>query len=114
MAVERITDAPTLAASRRGYVEAPAGYGKTRLIADAVALCGEGKELILTHTHAGVNALRDHLRRAGVPPRLFHVETIAGWALRYCRAYPETSGIRRDVSFQNLDWDKVYAGALAV
>jgi len=40
---------------------APAGYGKTEEIADAVNFCS-GKQLILTHTRAGVAALRDRMR----------------------------------------------------
>ena len=40
-----------LAKSKRSLVVAPAGCGKTRLIADAVRQ-GEGRQLILTHTHA--------------------------------------------------------------
>lgn len=36
---------------------APAGYGKTYTIAECVAM-GDGKSLILTHTNAGVAALK--------------------------------------------------------
>ena len=40
-----------------GYVVAPAGFGKTYLIAESTAL-STGRQLILTHTYAGVDALR--------------------------------------------------------
>lgn len=78
-----MTDALKLASSVCSYVEAPAGYGKSRLIADAVLGCTEGKQLILTHTHAGVNALRKHLKDVGVGAKQFEIDTIAGWALGF-------------------------------
>ena len=45
-----------------GYVVAPAGFGKTHLIADAVKLSA-GRQLILTHTHSGVDALKKKLKK---------------------------------------------------
>ena len=54
------------AASDRACVVAAAGCGKTRLIADAVKVLEGTRQLILTHTHAGVNALRYKLRAVGV------------------------------------------------
>jgi hypothetical protein len=59
-----MTECQRLAASQRGYVESPAGHGKTRLIANAV-VDSAGRELILTHTNAGVKALRKHLGEVG-------------------------------------------------
>jgi hypothetical protein len=41
----------------KGYVIAPAGYGKTHLIALAVR-ASSGRQLILTHTFAGVNSIK--------------------------------------------------------
>ena len=108
-----MTDSKRLALSRCGYVESPAGHGKTRLIANAVAEnCAH--ELILTHTHAGVNALRKHLREVGVSPRCCQIDTIAGWALRFCNAYPQTSGIPLTQKPQEINWQEVYKGARAV
>lgn len=80
--------ADTLAASRRGYVIAPAGCGKTYLIAQAVAR-GSGRQLILTHTHAGVRAILNHLRRQQVPTSRYRVTTIDGFALKYASAFPK-------------------------
>ena len=42
----------------KGYVIAPAGYGKTHLIALAVNESSH-RQLILTHTFAGVNSIVD-------------------------------------------------------
>ena len=79
--------AKALAASRKGYVVAAAGCGKTHLIAQATACC-DRRQLILTHTHAGVRAILNHLRRQQVSPSLFKVATIHGFALKYASAFP--------------------------
>ena len=73
-----------------GYVIAPAGYGKTHLIADAVRLATK-RQLVLTHTYAGVNALRRKMRQIGVSSSACRVDTIASWALRLCLSYPNAS-----------------------
>ena len=83
--------AQRLARCRRGRVVAPAGCGKTHLIADSVAHC-VGRQLILTHTHAGVRAILDHMRRRGIDPRDYRVSTIDGFALRYASAFSSLSG----------------------
>jgi DNA helicase-2/ATP-dependent DNA helicase PcrA len=75
----------------RGYVVAPAGYGKTHLIADAVSRAGT-RQLVLTHTYAGLNALRRKMRERRVPDRACRVDTIASWALRLCLSYRAASG----------------------
>jgi DNA helicase-2/ATP-dependent DNA helicase PcrA len=71
---------------------APAGFGKTHLIAEALKHT-PARDLILTHTYAGVNALRNKLRALGVSSRSYRIDTIAAWALRLCLSYP-----------QNADW----------
>jgi DNA helicase-2/ATP-dependent DNA helicase PcrA len=87
-----VPDLADLAAtySGAGCVVAPAGFGKTHLIAASVQRA-ERRQLVLTHTYAGVNALRRRLRRLKVPERLFEVDTIASWALRLCLSYPESA-----------------------
>ena len=59
-----------------GYVVAPAGYGKTHLIAESTARSA-GRQLILTHTYAGVNALRRKMRILGVGDKFYRIDTIA-------------------------------------
>lgn len=55
-----------LRAIERGTVTAPVGCGKTHLIAHALAgHWGNKPILVLTHTNAGVAALRGRLDRAG-------------------------------------------------
>lgn len=71
----------------KGYVIAPAGFGKTHLIAMAV-LASSGRQLILTHTFAGVNSIKTKMAGLGVRASQYQVDTIASWALRLCLAYP--------------------------
>lgn len=90
----------------KGYVIAPAGFGKTHLIAMAVRASG-GRQLILTHTFAGVNSIKTKMADLGVRASQFQVDTIASWALRLCLAYPKASGwkIENPTSKQ---WNKLY------
>lgn len=90
----------------KGYVIAPAGYGKTHLIAMAVK-AGNHRQLILTHTFAGVNSIKMKMRTLGVPSSKYQIDTIASWSLRLCLAYPNASGwkIENPTSKQ---WAKLY------
>ena len=74
-----------------GYVRAPAGCGKSHLVAEAVKHA-TARQLILTHTYAGVNALRSKLRKAGASSRCYRLDTIASWSLRLALSYSRTSG----------------------
>lgn len=91
-----------------GFVVAPAGYGKTYLIAEATAF-SDGRQLILTHTYAGVNALRRKFSALGVKEHQFHVDTIASWALRLCLSYRHTSGWVIERPRDNGQWNDLYA-----
>ena len=90
-----------------GYVVAPAGFGKTYLIAEATARSA-GRQLILTHTYAGVNALRQKMRALGVSDRLYHIDTIASWSLRICLSYSRTSGWQDEHPANNQQWNTLY------
>jgi hypothetical protein len=77
----------------RGLVTAPAGCGKTELIARALTRHkGPKPILVLTHTNAGVAALRGRLNRAGVPSKNYRLATIDGWAMRLISTFPLRSG----------------------
>lgn len=105
--------AARLAAALRACVVAPAGCGKTQLIAAALHHCS-GRQLVLTHTNAGTEVLRTRLSALGVPPTRARVETIAAFALRLAVGYPTTSGVALAQPRTNGDWAKVYAGAARV
>jgi len=95
-----------LAAASTGFVEAPAGCGKTEAIVRAVGTYCTEPQLILTHTHAGVDALRRRFREYKVPPDRYHVDTIAGWAWSWVRRYPVNS--RYSGSTEIPAWNDVY------
>lgn len=81
---------------RRGSIVAAAGCGKTEQIALAVGI-SDGRRLILTHTHAGVDALTRRLRKHQVPTAKYRIDTIAGWCLRFAASFPQRSGLARVV-----------------
>jgi hypothetical protein len=89
-------------------IVAPAGHGKTEIIVKVAAL-GQ-RTLILTHTHAGVHAIRARLRRLGVPQARVAVDTIAGWSMRYAHAFPGVAQPPTGVP-QGAQWDQLYRGA---
>lgn len=70
-------------------LEMPAGTGKTHLLAASVVIASsQGKRsLILTHTNAGVDALRRRMSNFGVKANNYHIETITSWAFTLVRAY---------------------------
>lgn len=82
--------AEVLGLTRRSIV-APAGHGKTELIARAAGL--GRRTLVLTHTHAGVHAIKARLKRLSVPAGTVVVDTIASWANRYAYAFPNRSQV---------------------
>ncbi len=96
------------ASSSSSVVVAAAGCGKTELIARAVVAGGGGRQLILTHTHAGVRALRDRLRIRNAPSSSFDIDTIAGFSLRYAISFPQLSGCPVSEPCSDDDWTKVY------
>lgn len=82
-----------LFAIERGSITAPAGCGKTQLIAETLIAHRQSKPiLVLTHTNAGVAALRARLRRAGVPNSAYRVSTIDGFSMRLIAKFPARSG----------------------
>ena len=96
-------------ASRRAFAVAAAGCGKTELLGQLVADQRSGRQLVLTHTHAGVAAIKMRLVDLRVPQDKFHLDTIAGWCLRYGAAYPKISGFRHGAE-ADPDWVTAYPG----
>jgi len=90
----------------RGFITAPAGHGKTYLIAET-ANFSASRQLLLTHTYAGVAALRKKLREQRVDSRLYRVDTIASWSLRLCVSYPGHSGWKNSHP-ANAEWNELY------
>jgi len=101
------------ASRSRALVIAPGGCGKTEIIAKAVACPQDGRQLILTHTHAGVKSLRDRLREYGVSSRSYSIGTIAGFALKYAISFPKSSGLSEFLPSEH-DWRTVYPAGTRV
>jgi hypothetical protein len=100
-----------LAASVKcGSIVASAGCGKTEQIARATQVAA-GRRLILTHTHAGVDALRKRLQNLKVTSGKYRVETIAGWSLRYGASFPKRSELQNGKPRIDADWNSVYEAA---
>lgn len=99
----------TAAAVTAGSVIAAAGCGKTETIARTILLCS-GRRLILTHTHAGLDAISARLVKHGVPAERYRVETIAGWCLRFVLAFPVRSALATKAPHKNEEWTAVYEG----
>jgi DNA helicase-2/ATP-dependent DNA helicase PcrA len=96
--------------SRRAFAVAAAGCGKTELLGQLIADQRSGRQLVLTHTHGGVAAIKKRLADLRVPHERFHLDTIAGWCLRYGAAYPTISGFRPRAE-ADPDWVAAYPGA---
>lgn len=97
--------AEILLESAPASVEMPAGAGKTHLLASAVAVAAERghRSLVLTHTNAGVDAIRRRLKAFGVPSGMARVETITSWAFSLVRAYPTLADV---VVSDTPDWSE--------
>ena len=99
-----------IANARTGFVESPAGCGKTEAIVRTVADFCDQPQLVLTHTHAGVDALRHRFRFHNVASARFHVDTIAGWAWGWVRKYPLTSDYLGSIDL--VQWNTVYSAMI--
>jgi len=103
---------------RRGSITAPAGCGKTNLIATALKRYqGVKPVLILTHTNAGVSALRTRLAKEGVAAASSQVRTIDGWAIQLVATFPTKSGVAaRVLELKNPrdDYPAIRRGAITL
>ena len=70
----------------KSFIVAPAGYGKTYAIAECLKHTN-GKQLILTHTHAGVASLKEKIWDQGIKSNQYLVETITSFAQKYVDAF---------------------------
>lgn len=95
---------------------APAGFGKTHTIVECLLKLplSEKKQLILTHTHAGVASINDKLKKHKVPKN-YIVETISSFIQRYVLAYnidvriPDIEDSKNYYSFLNNEAGKLFS-----
>lgn len=75
-------------ANEKSMLVAPAGFGKTHTIAECLKniKCVK-KQLILTHTHAGVASIKEKIKKENVPNSCFEVETITSFAQKYVLSF---------------------------
>lgn len=89
---------PDILTINHGIITAPAGCGKTQLIADALYRNNDSKPvLVLTHTNAGVVALRRRLDLRGVPANTYRLSTIDGWAMKLGLMFPTRSSLKNEI-----------------
>ena len=110
-------DAECLIAALPASVTMPAGAGKTHLLAATACVLADAnaKVLVLTHTHAGLHAIRGRLKRFGVSTAQCQVSTItASFAIALARPYPTLGGVRVPVIPDMEDATLYVAAATAV
>jgi len=73
---------------------APAGFGKTHTITECLIKLSDNsrKQLILTHTHAGVTSIKEKLKKQKVKNN-YEVETISSFMQRYVLAYNHNKAV---------------------
>lgn len=90
-----------------GAIVAPAGHGKTYTIGRTVAEHPELSILVLTHTHAGISALRNQI--GARPVHQLRMETIASFALKIARSFPGRASWQET---EGIDLERAHVGAL--
>lgn len=67
---------------------APAGYGKTYTLAECLKHTPSNeKQLIITHTHAGIASIKEKIKKIEIPSSKYEIETITGFAQKYTLAF---------------------------
>ena len=79
---------------------APAGHGKTEMITELVDKL-PGKKLVLTHTNAGVDALKQRMNRKNINIDKYNLSTISSFCMKWCEAYPKTALVDSSISMSN-------------
>lgn len=72
--------------SKKSLIVAPAGHGKTHTIAECLKVT-KGRQLILTHTHAGIASLKAKFKKFAIPSSHYRIETISGFLQRYVLSF---------------------------
>lgn len=81
-------DLEAFLSANKSIIIAPAGYGKTYTIAEAISSYkGDKKVLVLTHTHAGIASLREQFEQKGLVTSTYHLDTICSFALDLTKTY---------------------------
>ena len=108
----RTVDPALLEGVGRGRVEAAAGCGKTEAIVHLTAEWKGRRTLILTHTIAGVAALRRRLQAANVPTSRYSLSSIDAWCVRRVGEFPLRAGPLPDASIAAVFYPGVRTACL--
>lgn len=98
---------------------APAGHGKTEMIVDLVEHA-TGKQLLLTHTNAGVDVLEKRLKKRKVPKNKYNISTIAAFCIKWCMAYNQNARFDKTLSPLNgrtesrKYYEQIYRGSKTI
>lgn len=92
-----------------GSIEAPAGCGKTQFIVNSIASADSSKPiLVLTHTNAGIAAIKQRLKDKNISQSKYIISTIDSWIISMVRHFPQRSGIPNNFfQGQNIDYPKL-------
>ncbi len=85
-------DVRSFATARDNVLIAPAGFGKTHSISECLKYT-HGRQLILTHTQAGVASIKDKLQKCYISKDKYSVETISSFAKRYVVSFDNSTSI---------------------
>ena len=97
---------------RRAAVVAAAGCGKTEIIVDAVAQSRGGRQLVLTHTNAGISSLTKRFNKKCVHRSKYNLQTIASFAAKYAYAFPVLANAPPQEEFGEKNYyNQIYEGA---
>lgn len=108
----RTVDPARLDGVGRGRIEAAAGCGKTEAIVQLTAAWTDRRTLILTHTLAGVAALRRRLQAARVPAHRYSLSSIDAWCVRRVSQFPMRAGPLPDAANSRVFYPGVRAACL--
>jgi superfamily I DNA/RNA helicase len=89
-------NAESFVAERDNVLIAPAGFGKTHTITECLKYT-EGRQLILTHTQAGVASIKDKLQKSSLSKEKYNVETITSFAKRYVLSFSNSSTVPDEI-----------------
>jgi len=90
-------DLARIIAMKNAAIIAPAGHGKTEIISKLVNI-SPNKILVLTHTNAGVDAIKKRMAKNNVPNEKYFATTIASFCTSWCLSYSNTANFDLSLS----------------
>lgn len=108
----RTVDPALLEGVERGRIEAAAGCGKTEAIVQLASTWTGRRTLILTHTLAGVAALRRRLQAANVVTSRYSLASIDAWCVRRVSDFPARAGQMPDAGAARVFYPAVREACL--